>query len=226
MSMVCRVLGLSPDQVTMLRGKPALTGDVVRLSEHGETAPAVRHAMARMPMAERLAFAARLQPAISEIEQSKRRLTAFGPLGPALHLGTTWHTLHFVFTGRARPASRHAWHHFLTRRAIPVYDPADSLMSGEPVGPDLGHGPARLLDEAQVEAFSRFLDAQDADQLVQRVHFRKMTWLGIHGLPFGPRESIDFAGDVRAEVAAYFPLLRGYVTDVRQSGCGLLIWKS
>ncbi len=226
MSMVCRVAGLTSDQVTMLRGKPALTTDVVRLSEHDEMAPAIRRAMARMPMAERIAFAVKQHPGAAEIEQAERRLTAFGPIGPALRLGTCWHTLHFVFTGRARPASRRPWHHFLTRRAIAVYDPADSLMSGEPVGADLGHGPARLHDETHTEAFGAFLDAQDVGELQERVHFRKMTWLGIHALPFGPRDNNDFAGDVRAEVAAYFPLLRDYVARVRAQRGGLLIWLS
>ncbi len=226
MSKVCRVLALSSDQVAMLQGKPMLASDLARVSEHSETHPAVRRAMARLPMAERIAFAARRQPEEALISIARRRVSSLGPTEPALNLGTSWHVLHYVFTGRARAASRNPWHHFFTRRSLPIYDPADSLINGQPVGEDLGHGPPRLQDEARTAAFAWFLDAQDVEQLKERVHFRRMTWLGIHGLPFGPRDHADFATDLRAEVAVSFPLLRAQVARAHAQGGGLLIWLS
>jgi hypothetical protein len=225
-SKVCRIVSLSYDQVAMLHGKPFLAADVARVAQHEEMAAAIQHAMARMPISDRMAFTARRQPEEAKIAISRRRLASFGLLERPLNLGTSWHILHFVLSGRARPASRKPWHHFISRRSLPVYDPADSLMNGEKVGEDLGHGPARLQDSARTEAFARFLAEQNVDDLLERVHFRKMTWLGIHGLPFGPRESSDFAGEVRAEVAAYFPLLRDRVAWARAQRGGLLIWLS
>jgi hypothetical protein len=226
MSTVCRILGLSSDQVAMLRGKPMLAADAARVSMHDETASTVRRAMAGLPMAERIAFAARRQPEEALIAIARKRLRAFEILEPTLSLGTTWHILHYVFTGRAQSNHRKPWHYFLTHRVIPLYDPADSLMNGEPVGEDLGYGPAMLQDEARTEEFCAFLEAQDIGDLQARVHFRKMTWLGIHALPFGPRDSSDFANDVRAQVAAYFPLLRQYVSGAAAKRGGLLIWLS
>lgn len=226
MSKVCRILALSSDQVVMLQGKPMLASDLARVSEYNETDPTVRRAMARLPMAERIAFAARRQPEEALIAIARRRVSSLGPVESALNLGTSWHMLHYIFTGRARAATRNPWHHFLTRRSLPIYDPADSLMNGEPLGENLGHGPPRLQDEARTASFARFLDAQDAEQLKERVHFRKMTWLGIHGLPFGPRENADFANELRTEVGVYFSLLREHVARAHAQNGGLLIWLS
>ena len=226
MSMVCRIVGLAADQVAMLRGKPHLASDLARVSEHSETAPVLQRAMAGLPMGQRIAFAARRQPEEALIATARKRLGSLGPVGPALNLGTSWHILHYAFTGRAQPIHRKPWHFFLTRRVIPLYDPADSLMNGEPLGETLGFGPAKLQDAARTDEFCAFLEAQDVRTLQERVHFRKMTWLGIHALPFGPRDNSDFAAEVRAQVAAYFPLLRRYVSQVRAWRGGLLIWLS
>ena len=226
MSKVCRIVSLSNDQVAMLHGKPALAADVARVSQHEEMAQAIQRAMTCMPMAERIAFIARRQPEEAAIAAARRRLTSFGLLERPLNLGTSWHILHFVLSGRARPAARRPWHHVITGCTRPAYDPADSLMNGEPLGEDLGHGPALLQDHVRTAAFARFLAQQDVEHLPERVHFRKMSWLGIHGLPFGPRESSDFVGEVRAEVAAYFPLLRDRVTWASAQRGGLLIWLS
>lgn len=78
----------------------------------------------------------------------------------SVDLDKTWHGIHWLLTGS--------------------HDPTDDVTSevifgGQPVGEDLGYGPARLLDPERVRAVASILRALPADELRQRVDLEAMS---------------------------------------------------
>ena len=71
-----------------------------------------------------------------------------------LDLDKAWHGVHWVLTGSSEE----------------TVDPAgDALLGGEPVGEDLGFGPARVLEVDRVRAVAGVLGGLDLDTLAARV---------------------------------------------------------
>lgn len=130
-----------------------------------------------------------------------------GDPGRVLDLHKSWHVLHFLFTGTAAGGN----------------PPANALMGGREVGPDLGYGPPRLHEPAAAAAFARFLAPLTVDELLARIDFRRMRALGIYCCDDGDEGSAEEIGD---DVAHYFPRLRGFVAEAAESGNGLLMWLS
>ena len=68
-------------------------------------------------------------------------------------LDKAWHGVHWLLTGSAEESSGPA---------------SDAILGGEPVGEDLGYGPARLLGADAVAAVAGVLQGLDLDSLSSR----------------------------------------------------------
>jgi hypothetical protein len=220
MSMICRVVGLSPAQIAALRTTPSLASDLARVTQDGQLRARLDDAMKRMPPERKQAIEAQYRASIeampgakeaqARLDEARGRLAGIGPFEQALDLEKSWHMLHYLVTGHTDASNA----------------PGDALLTGEPLGEDLGYGPARLHDETETREFGRFLETLDLARLQDRVNFQEMTRLGVYSMPMGGSPDAQYESELRAEVRRYFPLLRDYVVKMSQKQDGLLIWLS
>jgi hypothetical protein len=219
MSMICYLLGLSAAQIGALRATPSLTSDLARVAERDENRVHRDEMMKRMSPEQKRASKARYRefeatPAVREasarIAEARARLAGIGPFEPALNLAKSWHMLHYLFTGHIDDSSA----------------PGNALLTGEPIGEDVGYGPARLHNETATREFGRFLETVDVARLQARVNLGEMKRLRVYAMPSGPGPEAEYERELRAEVTHYFPLLRDYVARMSEKHHGLLTWVS
>jgi len=74
-------------------------------------------------------------------------------------LDTAWHGIHWLLTGTAYDADT----------AV-----GQAIFGGEPIGANLGQGPAHLIDAASVKKIAAALESLDADDLAERVDAEAM----------------------------------------------------
>jgi Domain of unknown function (DUF1877) len=220
MSMVCGIMGLSSAQIAAVRARPRLTNDLARAALDDQMQARIDLAIKRMPLEQRAAIEAKMRASFDAIPEMRDRqaqivaarahLGELGPLERALDLQKSWDILHYLFTGHADDADA----------------PGNALMTGESIGDDVGYGPARLQDENATQAFGEFLGTLNLTQLQARVNLPEMRRLGIYSMPIGPGSDAQYEGELRAEVARYFPMLRDYISAMSEKHNGLLIWVS
>ncbi len=220
MSMICWLLGLSPPQISALRGEPSFVSDLAKGAQDLGMKRRFDGALSRMPQEKRDAARAQYRAALARIPgaeerearnaKARARIEQFGPLEDALSLEKSWHMLHYLFTGHVDP-----WN-----------DPGDALLTGEGLGEDFGYGPARLHSKKETLDFASFLQTLDLIRLQERVNYREMLRIGIYAMPMGPGSEAEFEAMLRAEVTSYFPRLRDYVVKMAEKQNGLLVWLS
>ena len=217
MSMLCHLLELSPDQIAALKASPALVVDVALGAQVEQMKARLSQAIAQLPPEQREEKQVQFEAAVAgwdkaTAERRSAEHAAFSDLGlvaPGLELDKSWHVLHYLLTGDIAPTG----------------GPGDGLMTGEEVGADFsGFGPARLHEPDETTDFAGFLRTVDVEALKSRVDCQDMASNGVYGVPTGPRAAADSDAELRAEVAAYFPQLQGYVARAASNGSGLLIW--
>ena len=218
MSMICWLLGLTPAQIGALRAAPSLATDLARVTPARQHEERLAEMLKQMPPEKRAAAEARQaqfaqMPAFKEAQRQNAealaRLAGLGPIGPALSLEKSWHMLHYLLTGDVY--------------GLPA--PGNGLLSGNPVGEDVaGYGPARLIEPTETQDFAGFLAPLDVAQLEARVNYQGMLSAKVYGTPMGRGSEAEFEGELRREVARYFPKLRDYVAGVAERGGGVLIW--
>lgn len=217
MSMIGYAGAVTGEQVSAFRTDPALVADYVD-DASGRAADTRREALlATMPpdvqtrYREQFAAAQRdlaIQMGRAPPSRATSALESLGPFAPILDLDKDWHALHYLLGG-----------HLAFEGA-----PGDSLLGGEPLGPDLGYGPARLLSPSDTAAFSDFLTPLDADRVAARLSPPDMNRLGIYGLPFNP-DQVEL-GALTDGLRARFEALKAYVTQAASVGNALLLWIS
>jgi hypothetical protein len=212
MSMICRVLALTPAQMDVLRATPSLVTNVALVAHNEQHKARLDELMERMSPEQRKRLetnrnAFESNPVIAE---ARERIAPHGPFEPALSLEKSWHMLHYLLTG-----------HLGTLSA-----PGDLLLTGEEVGDDLGYGPARLHGPVETRNLSRFLETQDLAGLQARVNLREMDQLGVYAMPFGSGSDAEHENELRNEIGFYFPRLRDYVRKASDKGNALLVWVS
>ncbi len=80
-------------------------------------------------------------------------------------LDTAWHGIHWLLTGTAYDTETHA---------------GQAIFGGDPVGADLGHGPAHLIDARTVKRISTALDTMRPSDVAARVDFDAMLEADIY----------------------------------------------
>jgi hypothetical protein len=142
--------------------------------------------------------------------ESRKRIVRLGEIEEALELQKSWHILHYLFTGHIDESAA----------------PGSDLVTGQPLGEDVGYGPPRLHSASETREFDEFLQSQNLGRLQSRVDYREMTRLRVYSMPMGPGSDDEYNAMLRHEVGNYFPILRDYVHRMAAKGDGLLIWLS
>jgi uncharacterized protein DUF1877 len=121
----------------------------------------------------------------------------------SVHLEKSWHGLHYLLTASAEASPAPLG--FL-------------LQGGEPIGEDLGYGPARLFRPDTVKALGAAVSDITEDQLWSRFDPDRMTNEGIYPVIWDEPES-----DLRDEYLMYYRQLRGLIQRASTTGMGLMV---
>jgi hypothetical protein len=214
MSMMGWVQALSSTQIGLLQAKPLLAGTLAMASELEQMHAIVAEALNRLSPEQRETTRRAFEqtPAAQEAHarraQARAELNALGQIEPALDLDKSWHMLHYLFTGHVDASDA----------------PGNALLAGEDIGDDVGYGPCRLHGVAATADFARFLKSLNLAQLQERVNYREMSRMQVYSMPMGPGSDAEYEGELRTEVAVYFPRLRDYVAAAAERHGGLLLW--
>ena len=214
MSMMGYFAALSPAQIAAFEREPELVAHYAATASEGEAAAQRELALSRMPPEVRQQYeAARrqmLEQAPDLAAQQQREdaarpvLAALGPFAPLLELGKTWHILHYLLTGHTDAAAA----------------PGDAILTGAPIGDDMGYGPARLHAPNETRQFRDILTPLDPGRLATRLDFAQMRRLRVYPL-FGEPDAGDDQG-WRDEALRAFADLKAYVAHAADRGEGLL----
>lgn len=218
MSMMCHLAELSPGQIAAFRDQPGLASDFAKNSAMDLLGTRMEDGLARLPpeMRQQYEQAKRdlmsqnpaLRQQLAQQEANRPLLAKLGPFEPLLDLGKAWHILHYLMTGHVDAAAA----------------PGNALLSGEPLGEDLGYGPPRLHDPVETRAFRDFLAPLEADRLVARMDFPSLVQLGVYPLS-GVPDAAE-AQSWRNEIVGSFQRLKSYVEHASEKGGGILTWLS
>lgn len=204
MGMMGYLARVSPEQIEILQADPSLMLGATHIGaglEAGDSVDDILAFLERQTGADKPPEFSRTYEALRNSATAAAKLN----LAPPLSLETEWHVLHFLLTGG--PA----------KSALP----SGALLGGDPIGDDLGYGPARLLMPIDVADFADFLDAQDPRELLQRFDMRKMRSAHVYNAP-----NDEDAERVAMWVSVFVPKLRRYMAQARAEGAGLLLWTS
>lgn len=218
MSMMCAILAVSAPQLAALRARPELASDLAEISAFDVPQKKLEARLRQAPPEVRAQFEAARRammadnPVLREeharLEAARPVLDRLGPFEEVLDLDKSWNILHYLFTGHSDAASA----------------PGDALLSGEPIGRDLGYGPLRAHDVAETRAFRDFLEPLTTERLVGRMDFKQMASLRVY-----PIDAVPYPANAQAwrtDIARAFQQLRAYVQGAADKGEGLLIWLS
>ncbi|ADU09533.1 YfbM family protein [Micromonospora aurantiaca] len=120
-----------------------------------------------------------------------------------LDLDKAWHGLHYLLTGTTYEIRG---------------DAGPAIVGGEPIGPDLGMGPARLLMPDAVRTVAAGLDAVDDATLRARFDPEAMSEAEIY-----PHIWDDGDDEFDGYLLPYFTALRDFYRDAAASGDAVLL---
>jgi hypothetical protein len=177
MSMMCYLADLSPGQIAAFRERPSLGSDFAKTSVMDMLDARTQAGLARLPPDARqqyeqatrdlMAKNPSLHQQRAQQDATRLQLAKLGPFEPPLELAKAWHILHYLMTGHADGAAA----------------PGNALLSGAPLGQDLGYGPPRLHDPGETRAFRDFLAPLEADHLVARIDFPQLVRQRVYPYP-------------------------------------------
>ena len=108
----------------------------------------------------------------------------------SVDLDKAWHAIHWMLTGSADPTPAVA---------------SSVILGGEPVGEDIGYGPARILSPAGVGAVAAALRDLDASTLRARLHGPAMTEAGIYPMIWDEDDVFeDYLGPSYERLRAFY----------------------
>ena len=206
MSMIGYARRITPEEASALERKPAsikklLRGGydmkaMIRDQIRGQASPqraAMEAAFARtqqisdeLRRSDRRGGPATLEE-IRKITQPLREAGGFGEDSNVLELDKSWHTLHFLLAGSAEPTDS------------PL---GRAVLGGKEIGPDLGYGPARLLNASEVREVASALAAVSPEHLAQRFDLEMMIAAKIYACR--DRGELDLAQECFARLKAFY----------------------
>ena len=122
--------------------------------------------------------------------------------GPSISLEKAWHGLHYLLTGSATEGGLLGF----------------IVEGGKAVGSDMGYGPPRFFEHADVAALNRALAAISDDDLWSRFDSARMEEEGVYPLIWDEPES-----NLREEYLHYFHELKNLVQQADKEKLGLLL---
>jgi len=213
---MCYLASISPGQIAAFRDRPELASDFARSSVSDllearvharvtHAAPTMREEHDQSSLAVMEQHPSPLRPRPGQ-RTTHPDLAALGPFEPLLELGKSWHILHYLMTGHndAAPA------------------PGNVLLTGAPLGQDVGYGPPRLHDPAQTREFGEFLAPLEAGRVVARMQFPRLVHDRLYPLS-GVPDAAEADG-WREEIAGSFQRLKSYADRAAQRSNGIMTW--
>jgi hypothetical protein len=209
MSMIGHVRQITPDDLRELQDNPSTVRKLLRRNIGASTEDMVS-ALRRV---QKIALArkdsrvlethtdrekARAQ-ILKELQSVGVTLPGEDPGGESLSLEKSWHSLHYLLTGKAEEAPS------------PL---GNVILGGTPIGDDVGYGSARFLTPEQVREVSSALNAVTADDLKARFDADQMSAAHIYACD---GEEIEL-------VLYYFANLTRYYNDAATKGNAMLLY--
>jgi len=121
----------------------------------------------------------------------------------SLSLEKAWHGLHFLLTGSA-------WEGDLPFAFL--------LQGGDPIGEDLGYGPARVFSPAKVAEIDAAISAISEEALWSRFDAGRMSAEGIY-----PQIWDEPEADLREEYLGYFRVMKTLIQKAHADGQALVL---
>ncbi len=121
---------------------------------------------------------------------------------PALEIDKAWHGLHYLLAATS-------WQ--------PVPPPGNAVLGGAEIGEDLGYGPARLMDPAEVTETADALGALEDDALEARFDPAAMTKAELYGGRWDDPAEREWLLEAFEEV-------RNYFESAAERGDGMLLF--
>lgn len=145
---------------------------------------------------------ARVTPArLAELRSSPDDVWDVFDSEDALDVDKAWHAIHFTLTGDAWGGD---------------WPEVAAVLGGEPLGPEGGYGPARVLTPEQVEAVSAALQAVLPSDLEQRLDFTAMGASGVYPAFVGGPEDVAY-------ITTHYAALRRYFDEAESAGDAMLL---
>jgi hypothetical protein len=123
-------------------------------------------------------------------------------LGPLCDVHKDWHAIHWLLNGHPEDVGP---------------PPGNAVLGGAELGEDLGYGPMRYLEPAEVSQVAEGLAKIPVDELMRRVNPKKMAADDVYGADWG-----DFDATLSLPMT-YGQLVRFY-QDAAQRGNAVLLW--
>lgn len=192
MGMIGHLRAITAEQLRTLQQEPDSIEDFLQ----GESPPDTAKLMAALQRAQEIGLRAMGNPAekekarleiIRELTAAGAKLPKDGPDEDGLSLEKSWHSLHYLLTGSAREVDS------------PL---GNAILGGKEIGPDLGYGPARFLDAAQVSEVSTALNSISKDDLAQRFDLNTMMAAQIYAC--ADEEELELAQHYFEHVVKYY----------------------
>ena len=109
-------------------------------------------------------------------------------------LDKAWHALHFLLTGNLEPDG------------TPI---GDAILGGDPIGPDLGYGPARVISADYAKEIHQAIDSIDIEAAYSKLDPDAAQLSMVYcGFEFDPEE-VTYLAD-------YFNQLKAFYADAAQ----------
>ena len=209
MGMIGHVRQITPSELQRLQRQP----ETVKRFLHGKVlanAGNIRSALARVSQLARQARSSgATDPAerektrteiIQELQSAGVKLPGEGADDEGLSLEKSWHSLHYLLTGK-------------TEEAPPPL--GNAILGGSPLGGDLGYGPARFLSPEQVREVAAALSEVTPQDLAQHFDLDAMSAATVYAC----------ADEDELEMAQhYFEKLMQYYADAAAKNNAMLLW--
>jgi Domain of unknown function (DUF1877) len=209
MGMIGHVRQITPSELQRLQRQP---GDVQQFL-HGKAlanAGRLQSALARVrQLAQQARSSGTTNPTelektraeiLHELQSAGVKLPGEGADNEGLSLEKSWHSLHYLLTGK-------------TEEAPPPLGYA--ILGGSPIGDDLGYGPARFLSPEQVREVAVALSELSPEDLAQRFDLDAMSAANIYACT--DEDELEMAQH-------YFSKLVQYYSDATAKGNAMLLW--
>jgi hypothetical protein len=209
MSMIGHVRQITPEQLKEMQGNPSLV--VERLKSKG--LPNLDEMVAALHRIQKIGLAGNglISPdafidrerdraqILAELQSVGVRLPGEDPGEEGLSLEKSWHTLHYLLTGKPEEAPP------------PL---GNAILGGVPIGDDVGYGPARFLTPEQVREVASALSAFTMDDLADRFDAGAMSAANVYGAEGEEPEWAQY----------YFASLVRYYNDAAEKGNAMLLY--
>ena len=209
MSMIGHVRQITPNQLKELQDNPFKVTELLR----SNVRPSTEEMVAALQRVQKIGLTSKGSTSpdagidrekeraqiLKELQSVGVRLPGENPGKEGLSLEKSWHSLHYLLTGKAEEAPP------------PL---GNAILGGMPIGDQMGYGPARFLTPEQVREVSLALNAVTMNDLFARFDIELMAASNIYACE----------GEEIEQMQYYFANLTRYYNDAATKGNAILLY--